>query len=79
LGRRIGDTFFRLHKRNCPQNNTNKLKTLTDLNQSLTEKIQALTLENEILKLQIQNFEDESEIMRNKIVVELWIEIFRSL
>jgi len=71
LGRRIGDTFFRLHKKNCPQNNTNKLKTLTDLNQSLTEKIQALTLENEILKLQIQNFEDESEIMRNKIVVEL--------
>ena len=66
----LGDTFFRLHKKICPQNNSNKIEYLTYLVQSLTEKIQALNLENESLKLQIQNF-DESENIRKKIIVEL--------
>jgi regulator of replication initiation timing len=47
-----------LHKKICPQNNTNQIKDLTNLVQSLTEKIQALNLENESLKLQVQNIDD---------------------
>ncbi len=65
----LGDTFFRLHKKICPQNNSNQIKDLTNLVQSLTEKNQALNLENESLKLQIQNF--DADIIRQKIIVEL--------
>ena len=49
-----GDTFHRLHKRSCPQSNSNKLKAMANIVQNLTDKIQALTLENESLKLRIQ-------------------------
>ena len=52
-----------MHKKICPQNNTNQIKDLTNLVQSLTEKIQVLNLENESLKLQIQNFDDKKKVV----------------
>ena len=51
------DTFHRMHKRNCSQSNSNKLKELTNLVQNLTDTTQALNLEIESLKLRIQQIE----------------------
>ena len=53
------DTFHRIHKRNCPQSNSNKIKDLTNLVQNLTDTIQSLNLEIESLKLRIQQIEED--------------------
>ena len=55
----LGDTFFRLHKKICPQNNSNQIKDLTNLVQNLTDTIQSLNLKIESLKLRIQQIEED--------------------
>ena len=46
-----------MHKRTCPESNSNKLKEMANLVQNLTDTNQALNLEIENLKLRIQQIE----------------------
>ena len=49
-----------MHKRTCPKSNSNKVKDLTILVQSLTDTNQALNLEIESLKLRIQDIRTQT-------------------
>ena len=48
-----------MHKRTCPKSNSNQIKDLTILVQSLTDTNQSLQLEIQSLKLTIQNLAGE--------------------
>ena len=48
-----------MHKRTCPKSNSNQIKDLIILVQSLTDTNQSLQLEIESLKLTIQNLGEQ--------------------